>query len=130
LSDSFLSSDAQNVAHASTLNARNPHKTWLLLFYIGALIRHPNLFLTKGADKMQDYSNPQSRNTSRAVGQQLKSGAAIGGGGNQNQGKGELPSKVSVPMPGTNERSASQGKPGSKVKTPVGFGGGVIPGKI
>lgn len=79
---------------------------------------------------MQDYSNPASRNTSRAVSEKLKSGAAIGGGGNQTQGKGELPAKVSVPMPGTNAPSASQGKPGSKVKTPAGFGGGVIPGKI
>lgn len=79
---------------------------------------------------MQDYSNPASRNTSRAVGEKLKSGAAIGGGGNQTQGKGELPAKVSVPMPGTNAPSASPGKPGSKVKTPAGFGGGIIPGKI
>lgn len=79
---------------------------------------------------MQDYSNPQSRNTSRAAGAMLKSGAAIGGGGNQNQGKGELPAKVSVPMPGTNAPSASQGKPGSKVRAPEGFSGGIIPGKI
>lgn len=68
---------------------------------------------------MQDYSNPQSRNMSRAV------------GSNQTQGKGELPSKVSVPMPGTNAPSASQGKPGSKAgKAPQGFAGGIIPGKI
>jgi hypothetical protein len=80
---------------------------------------------------MQDYGNPKSRNTSRAVGAMLKSGAAVGGGGNQTQGKGELPSKVSVPMPGTNAPSASQGKPGSKAgKAPQGFAGGIIPGKI
>lgn len=71
---------------------------------------------------MQDYSNPQSRNVSIAAGRV---------GGNQSQGKGELPSKVSVPMPGTNAPSASQGKPGSKAgKAPAGFAGGIIPGKI
>lgn len=77
---------------------------------------------------MQDYSNPKSRNSVRAA---IASGTAIGGGGNQTQGKGELPSKVSVPMPGTNAPSASHGKPGSKAgKSPAGFGGGLIPGKI
>lgn len=98
----------------------------------GALIRHTNNFFNReGVLKMQDYSTQSSRNASRAVGEQLKSGAAIGGGGNQNQGKGELPSKVSVPMPGTNAPSASQGKPGSKAgKAPQGFAGGIIPGKI
>lgn len=71
---------------------------------------------------MQDYSNPASRNTSRAAGPV---------GSNQTQGKGELPSKVSVPMPGTNSPSAPQGKPGSKAGgAPAGFAGGLIPGKI
>jgi hypothetical protein len=51
---------------------------------------------------MQSYSNPESRNTMRAAGNPMKTGAAIGGGGNQTQGAGQMPSKVSVPMPGTN----------------------------
>lgn len=70
---------------------------------------------------MQDYSNPKSRNVSIAAGKV---------GGNQTQGAGMLPSKVSVPMPGMNTASAGQGKPGSKAKAPVGFNGGIIPGKI
>jgi hypothetical protein len=77
---------------------------------------------------MQDYSNPKSRNEMRAVGEKLKSGAPIGGGGNQNQGKGELPAKVSVPMPGTNATQPPY-KGGMKKNVP-GFGGGVIEGKI
>ena len=80
---------------------------------------------------MQDYSTVQSRNTKRAVGQMLKSGAPIGGGGNATQGAVELPSKVSVPMPGTDAPSAPQGKPGSKAGgAPQGFAAGLIPGKI
>lgn len=50
-------------------------------------------------------------------------------GSNQEQGKGEIPGKVSVPMPGTN---ATQ-KPYKKhhtCKAPAGFAGGVIPGKV
>jgi hypothetical protein len=74
---------------------------------------------------MQDYSNPKSRNTIRAA---VASGTAIGGGGNQTQGKGELPAKVSVPLPGTNETQAKQGG-GMKPSIP-GFQGGIIPGKI
>lgn len=71
---------------------------------------------------MQNYDNPKSRNVSIAAGRV---------GGNQTQGRGELPSKVSVPMPGTNTASANQGKPGSKAgKAPAGFSGGIIPGKI
>ncbi len=70
---------------------------------------------------MQDYSNPKSRNVSIAAGRV---------GGNQTQGAGILNPKVSVPMPGTNAKSAAQGKPGSKAKSPAGFSGGVIPGKI
>lgn len=77
---------------------------------------------------MQDYGNPSSRNTMRAVGEKLKSGAPIGGGGNQNQGKGELPAKVSVPMPGTNETQKPYNG-GMKGSVP-GFQGGIIPGKI
>lgn len=79
---------------------------------------------------MQDYGNPPSRNTIRAAKAALKSGAAIGGGGNQTQGAGEIAGKVSVPMPGTNAPEAKQGTPGSKVKAPQGFAGGIIPGKI
>jgi hypothetical protein len=57
----------------------------------------------------QSYGNPASRNTARAAG-------------------GTIPSKVSVPLPGTN---ATQ-KPytGGQAKAPAGFKGGVIPGKI
>lgn len=77
---------------------------------------------------MQDYSTQVSRNPSRAVGEKLKSGAAIGGGGNQTQGKGELPAKVSVPMPGTNATQPAY-KGGMKGNVP-GFQGGIIPGKI
>lgn len=77
---------------------------------------------------MQNYSNPESRNTMRAVGEKLKSGAAIGGGGNQTQGKGEIPGKVSVPMPGMNSTQPKQGG-GMKGNIP-GFQGGEIPGKV
>lgn len=77
---------------------------------------------------MQNYSNPESRNTMRAVGEKLKSGAPIGGGGNQTQGKGEIPGKVSVPMPGTNKTQPKQGG-GMKGNIP-GFQGGEIPGKV
>lgn len=68
---------------------------------------------------MQDYSNPASRNVSVAAGKV---------GGNQTQGAGTLPSKVSVPLPGTNETQSKQG--GGMKKSVPGFGGGVIPGKI
>lgn len=68
---------------------------------------------------MQDYNNPASRNVSIAAGQV---------GGNQTQGAGTLPSKVSVPLPGTNATQPKQG--GGMAKAPVGFNGGVIPGKI
>ncbi len=68
---------------------------------------------------MQDYGNPKSRNVSIAAGKV---------GGNQTQGKGELPSKVSVPMPGTNETQKPY-KGGMKGNVP-GFQGGIIPGKI
>lgn len=77
---------------------------------------------------MQDYSNPQSRNTMRAVGEKLKNGAAIGGGGNMTQGAGQIPGKVSVPMPGTDKTQPSY-KGGMKGSVP-GFSSGIIEGKI
>ena len=77
---------------------------------------------------MQDYSNPASRNTMRAAGGMLKNGAAIGGGGNQTQGAGEIPGKVSVPMPGTNATQPAY--KGGMAKAPVGFNNGIINGMI
>jgi len=77
---------------------------------------------------MQHYSNPESRNTMRAAGDMLKNGAAIGGGGNQTQGKGEIPGKVSVPMPGTNATQPAQ--TGGMAKAPVGFNNGIISGMV
>jgi hypothetical protein len=77
---------------------------------------------------MQSYSNPASRNTMRAAGNPMKTGAAIGGGGNATQGAGTLPGKVSVPMPGTNTTQPDY-KGGMK-KAPVGFNNGLIAGKI
>ena len=68
---------------------------------------------------MQDYSTPSSRNVSVAAGRV---------GGNQAQGAGALPSKVSVPLPGTNATQPAY-KGGMKASVP-GFQGGVIPGKI
>jgi hypothetical protein len=77
---------------------------------------------------MQDYSNPASRNTMRAAGNPMKTGAAMGGGGNQTQGAGTIPSKVSVPLPGTNETQPAY--KGGTAKMPMGFNSGLIPGKI
>jgi hypothetical protein len=77
---------------------------------------------------MQNYSNPESRNTMRAVGEKLKSGQAIGGGGNQTQGAGQIPGKVSVPMPGTDKTQPKQG--GGMKKNVPGFQGGEIPGMV
>lgn len=52
-------------------------------------------------------------------------------GGNQTQGAGELPAKVSVPLPGVGSGGQMEPcKPGSKVKSPQGFSSGIIPGKI
>lgn len=68
---------------------------------------------------MQDYSNPASRNTMRAAGPV---------GSNQSQGRGEIPGKVSVPMPGTNATQPAY--KGGVAKTPVGFNNGLINGKI
>ena len=77
---------------------------------------------------MQDYGNPSSRNPSRAAAAALKSGAPIGGGGNATQGRGELPAKVSVPLPGTNKTQPEYN--GGKAKAPSGFNNGLINGKI
>ena len=77
---------------------------------------------------MQEYSNPASRNTMRAAGNPMKTGAAIGGGGNQTQGAGVLPSKVAVPLPGTNETQPAY--KGGMAKAPAGFNNGLINGKI
>lgn len=76
----------------------------------------------------QNYGNPASRNTMRAAGGTIKNGAAIGGGGNQTQGKGEIPGKVSVPMPGTNTTQPAY--KGGTAKAPVGFNNGIINGMI
>jgi len=78
---------------------------------------------------MQSYSNPASRNTMRAAGDPMKTGAAIGGGGNQTQGAGMLPSKVSVPLPGTDKTQPAY-KGGGSYKAATGFNNGLIPGKI
>lgn len=77
---------------------------------------------------MQSYSNPKSRNTMRAAGNPMKTGAAIGGGGNQTQGAGQIPGKVSVPMPGTNTTQTAY--KGGMAKAPAGFNNGLIAGKI
>jgi len=68
---------------------------------------------------MQNYSNPKGRNVARAAGPV---------GGNQTQGKGELPNKVSVPLPGGNG-SQTPYKGGMKPNVP-GFQGGIINGKV
>jgi hypothetical protein len=66
----------------------------------------------------------------RAAGGMLKNGGAIPGpvGSNQSQGRGEIPGKVSVPMPGTNANQKPYN--GGVAKTPVGFNNGIINGKI
>lgn len=77
---------------------------------------------------MQVFDNPGARNPQRAAAANLKSGTPIGGGGNQSQGQGELPAKVSVPLPGTNATQPEY--KGGKAKAPVGFNNGLINGKI
>lgn len=77
---------------------------------------------------MQNYANPASRNTMRAAGNPMKTGAAIGGGGNATQGAGQIPGKVSVPMPGTNTTQTAY--KGGMAKAPSGFNNGLIAGKI
>lgn len=79
---------------------------------------------------MQSYSNPESRNTMRAAGNPMKTGAAIGGGGNQTQGAGMLPGKVPVPMPGTDTTQTPYKGSGGVYKAPMGFNNGLINGKI
>jgi hypothetical protein len=79
---------------------------------------------------MQSYSNPESRNTMRAAGNPMKTGAAIGGGGNQTQGAGQIPGKVSVPMPGTDTTQPAYKSQAGKMKAPMGFDNGLIAGKI
>lgn len=51
-------------------------------------------------------------------------------GSDQMQGKGTLPSKVSVPLPGTNATQKPYKREGSAPKAPQGFKAGLIPGKI
>jgi len=77
---------------------------------------------------MQEYSNPASRNPMRAAGDPVKTGAPMGGGGNQTQGAGQIPGKVSVPMPGTDTTQSAF--KGGMAKAPAGFNNGIIPGKI
>jgi hypothetical protein len=82
---------------------------------------------------MQDYATEKSRNTMRAAGGMTGNaakmpGAAIGGGGNQTQGAGTLPSKVSVPLPGTDKTQPAYS--GGTAKTPPGFNAGLINGMI
>ncbi len=67
----------------------------------------------------QSYSNPAGRNVSIAAGKV---------GGNQTQGAGTLPNKVNVPLPGTNKTQPKEG--GGVKKTPAGFNGGLINGKV
>ena len=51
-------------------------------------------------------------------------------GGNQTQGAGMLPSKVSVPMPGTDSTQSAYKRVGPAPKSPAGFDQGIKPGKI
>lgn len=78
---------------------------------------------------MQDYATEKSRNTMRAAGG-MKDGGPIPGpvGSNQSQGKGEIPGKVSVPMPGI-DKTQPAAKGGMKKNVP-GFQGGEIPGMV
>ena len=64
----------------------------------------------------------------RAAGNPMKTGAAIGGGGNATQGAGQIPGKVSVPMPGTTPTQPEY--KGGTAKAPMGFNNGLIAGKI
>lgn len=71
---------------------------------------------------MQNYSNPSAqRNTFRAA----DAGPV---GGNQSQGKGEIPGKVSVPFP--EKANKPQGGSGGVKSNPPGFNQGIIPGKV
>jgi hypothetical protein len=68
------------------------------------------------------YNSEKQKNVFRA-------GDAGPTGSNQTQGKGEIPGKVSVPMPGTNATQTPYKKMGTCPPVP-GFSGGVIPGKV
>lgn len=79
----------------------------------------------------QNYSNPASRNTMRAAGGMMANSAKMPGGpvgSNQTQGAGQIPGKVSVPLPGTNATQSPY--TGGTAKTPVGFNNGIINGMI
>ena len=73
---------------------------------------------------MKDYSSGMKQKDVFRMG----SGGPTGS--NQTQGKGEIPGKVSVPMPGTNATQPAYKKIGNTVKSVPGFSGGVIPGKV
>lgn len=60
----------------------------------------------------------------------FRAGSAGPTGGNQTQGKGEIPGKVSVPMPGTNATQTPYKSHGGKPGAIGGFSGGIIPGKV
>lgn len=61
----------------------------------------------------------------------FRSGSAGPTGSNQTQGKGEIPGKVSVPMPGTDTTQTPYKSQGGKPAAISGFtGGGIIPGKV
>ncbi len=51
-------------------------------------------------------------------------------GSNQTQGKGELPNKVNVPLPGTNATQKPYKKHGQTCGPVQGFSGGIINGKV
>lgn len=51
-------------------------------------------------------------------------------GSNQEQGKGVLPNKVNVPLPGTNSTQTPYKKHGNTAGAIPGFSGGVISGKV
>ena len=60
----------------------------------------------------------------------FRAGSAGPTGGNQEQGRGEIPGKVSVPMPGTNATQTPYKPHGGKPGAIGGFSGGIIPGKV
>ena len=69
----------------------------------------------------QSYNSPAQRNTFRA-------GSGGPTGSNQGQGRGELPGKVSVPLPGTDKTQPAY--KGGTAKSPAGFNNGLISGKV
>jgi hypothetical protein len=60
----------------------------------------------------------------------FRAGTAGPTGGNQVQGKGEMASKVSVPMPGVNATQKPYSKQGKSCGPVDGFSGGLINGKV